>query len=285
MKDNPMKDNPMKRGRLSGFERAYLFVVALAVLGPFVPLFIASFSFRWTWPNLLPTQWWWQARQSARLPQGWDYIFSEVSRLGEATFNTVVIALCVTLLCLLISLPAARVLAYETFSGKRGLEFFLLTPLIVPDIAVGLGTLIIFNHVGLSGSYAALVLAHLVPTLPYMLRVLTAVFQRLSRDYKEQALVDGASSLQAFWYVTLPMISSGVMAGSLFTFLISSNLFLLTFFVGRGQIDTLATLLFATVRSGGALDASSAGIALIAALPGVILLLVMEWFIKEEIFI
>ncbi len=272
----------MRREGLSVFERVYLVFAALSVVGPFLPLLVASFSFRWTWPDLLPSQWWWQARQTARLPQGWDYIFSSVSRLGEATLTTVLIGLSVTLLCLLISLPAAQVLAYETFPGRHLLEFFLLTPLIVPDIAVGLSTLILFNHLGWSGSYGALVLAQLVPTLPYTVRVLTAVFQRLGRTYEEQALVEGASSLQAFWLITLPLISPGVVAASLFTFLISSNLFLLTFFVGRGQIETLATLLFASVRSG--LDTSSAGITLVASLPGILLLVILKQFVKDRLF-
>jgi putative spermidine/putrescine transport system permease protein len=270
-----------QRKSLSHFEKAYLAVVSLTVIAPFVPLFVASVAFRWTWPDLLPSEWWWQARHTSRLPVGWDYIFSTSSRLGEAMLNTLVIACCVTALCLLISLPAAHALAYERFPGKSLLELFLLTPLIVPEIAVGLGILLVFNTLGWSGSYLGLILAQLVPTLPYMVRVLTAVFQRLGKDLEEQALVEGASALQAFWYITLPSILPGVSAGSLFTFLISSNLFLITFFVGRGQIETLATLLFNSVRSGGALEPVGAGIAIIATLPGVILLFLIERFLKK----
>lgn len=275
----------MSSENLSPFQRFYLILVSVAVLGPFVPLLIISFAFRWTWPDLLPSSWWWQARRTVSSPLAWDYVFSKVSRVGEATLNTLIIALCVTLLCLLISLPAARVLAREKFLGKSLLEFFLLTPLIVPDIAVGLGILIIFIQLGLAGSYLGLITVHLIPTLPYMVRVLTAVFQGLSTDYEEQARVLGATAFKTFWHVTLPMIFPGVIAGSLFAFLISSNLFLLTFFVGRGQIETLPTLLFSKVSGGGVLDPVGAGIAITASLPGIILLFLTERFIKEDIFI
>jgi putative spermidine/putrescine transport system permease protein len=268
---------------LTLLQRFYLLALSLVVLGPFLPLLVASFAFRWTWPDLWPSSWWWQARKNLPLPTSWDYVFSETSRLAEATFNTTVIALCVTLLCLLISLPAAHVLAYERFWGKGVLEFFLLTPLIVPEIAVGLGLLVLFIQAGLAGSLLGIIAVHLVPTLPYMLRVLTATFQRFSREYEEQALVQGASALQAFWYVTLPLVLPGVLAACLFTFLISSNTFLLTFFVGRGEVETLPTLLFASVRSGGLLDSVSAGITLIAALPGLVVLVVLERFIKGEV--
>jgi putative spermidine/putrescine transport system permease protein len=272
------------RYRLSPFQRFYLLFVGIAVLGPFVPLLIASVAFRWNWPDVLPSEWWWQARQTARSPLAWDYIFSPASRVLVATLNTVTIALVVTLLCTLVSLPAARVLATKTFRGKSRTEFFLLTPLIVPEIAVSLGILITFIQLGLAGTYLGIIAAHLIPTIPYMVRVLVSVFQNLSTDYEEQARVLGADSIKTLWHVTLPMILPGMMAGGLFAFLISSNIFLLTFFIGRGNIETLPTLLFSKLSGGGALDPVGAGLALIVSLPGIVLLIMTERFIKEEVF-
>ena len=270
--------------RLSPFQRFYITFVSVAVIGPFIPLLIASFAFRWNWPNLFPTEWWWQARVESRRLLAWDYVFSPISRVLESTANTVFIALIVTLICVLISLPAARVIARENFRGKSFIEFFLLTPLIVPEIAVGLGILITFIQLGLAGSYIGIIIVHLIPTLPYMVRVLTSVFQGLSRDYEEQARVLGAGPLRTLWHITIPMILPGIIAGGLFAFLISSNIFLLTFFISRGRIDTLPTLLFSKVSGGGALDPVGAGIALIVSVPGIILLIITERFIKEEVF-
>ncbi len=272
------------REALGPFGRFYLSFVAIAILGPFVPLFIASFAFRWNWPDLLPSRWWWEARETARLPQGWDYVFSPVSRVVESTGNTLLIAILVTLICTAISLPAARVLARERFRGKSLVEFFLLTPLIVPEIAVGLGILVTFIQLGLAGTIPGIILVHLVPTIPYMVRVLTSVFQGLSKDYEEQARVLGAGPLRTLWHVTMPMILPGIIAGGLFAFLISSNIFLLTFFIGRGRVETLPTLLFSRVSGGGALDAVAAGVALIVCIPGIVLLIITERFIKEEVF-
>lgn len=270
--------------RLSPFQRFYLLFVVLAAVGPFIPLLIASFSFRWTWPNLLPTVWWWSGRETASNPIGWDYVFSPVSHVWTATRNTLLIACSVTVLCLVISLPAARVIAREKFRGKEWIEFFLITPLIVPEIAVGLGILIIFMHLGLAGSYLGVIVALLIPTIPYMVRILTSVFQGLSRDFEEQARMLGAKPWQILLHVTLPMIMPGVLGGCLFAFLISSNVFLLTFFIGRGSIETLPTLLFSRLSGGGSLDAISAGIALVVSLPGFALLLITERFIKDEVF-
>jgi len=269
--------------RLSPFQRFYLIAVAALIVGPFLPLVIQSLAFRWSWPNLLPTVWWMEQREKSPIPLAWDYVLSPFSRIYEATFNTMVIGLAVTVICLAICLPAARVLARETFKGKSSFEFFLSLPLIVPEAAIGIALLMIFINLGLAGSYGGIIIAHLIPTIPYMVRMLTAVYQGLGREFEEQAMILGATRWQILRMVTLPMLMPGVVAGALFTFLVSSNIFLLTFFLGQGQIITLPTLLFAKI-SGGTLDASAAGITLIVSLPGIILLIISERFIKEEAF-
>ena len=269
--------------RLSPFQRFYLVAVAALIVGPFLPLIVQSLAFRWSWPNLLPTVWWMEQRERSPIPLAWDYVLSPFSRIYEATFNTMVIGLAVTVICLAICLPAARVLARETFKGKSSFEFFLSLPLIVPEAAIGIALLMIFINLGLAGSYVGIIIAHLIPTIPYMVRMLTAVYQGLGREFEEQAMILGATRWQILRMVTLPMLMPGVVAGALFTFLVSSNIFLLTFFLGQGQIITLPTLLFSKI-SGGTLDASAAGITLIVSLPGIILLIISERFIKEEAF-
>jgi putative spermidine/putrescine transport system permease protein len=262
--------------------RFYLALIVLFMVGPFLPLAIQSFAFQWDWPNLLPSEWWFTARDRARLPLGWDYVLSPYSRLGEAIVNTVVIGGATTLICLVICLPAARVLARQQFAGKRAFELYLALPLIVPEAAVGLVLSVMFARVGLAGNYAGIIIAHLIPTIPYMVRMLSAVYQGLDPGFEEQARVLGASRLQALRLVTVPMLLPGILAGCLFTFLVSTNLFMLTFLLGQGKIITLPTLLFAKIL-GGSLDASAAGIALVSTLPGIALLLVSERILSGPI--
>ncbi|WP_298934663.1 ABC transporter permease [uncultured Ruegeria sp.] len=269
--------------RLSPFQKVYLWLIAGFILGPFVPLIIQSFAFRWAWPDLLPSTWWLEQREKSVLPLAWDYVISPYSQVWEATLNTVFIGSAVTVICLIICLPAARVLARESFRGKSAFEFFLSMPLIVPEAAIGIALLMIFIQIGLAGTYTGIIIVHLIPTIPYMIRMLTAVYQGLGRDFEEQAMILGASRWQILRMVTLPMLLPGVVAGALFTFLVSTNIFLLTFFMGQGKIITLPTLLFSKI-AGGTLDASAAGITLVVTVPGIILLVITERFIKEEAF-
>ena len=268
-------------GSLSPAARLTLGLAAAAFAGPFVLLLVASLAFRWTWPDLLPDRWWWEARGTPGLPVAWDYVLGPSGAL-PALANTVLIALAVALLSTLLCLPAAYAVATDDFRGRGALELFLLGPLIVPEIAVGLGMLVISLQLGLTGSYAGVVLAHLVPTVPYTFRVLTAGFQNLGPDLAAQARTLGASPLQVAWRVTLPLVTPSLLTGGLFAFLVSSNLFLLTFFVGRGEIETLPTLLFAKLAGGGVLDPVAAGLAVLASLPGVALLAAAERLLGGE---
>lgn len=257
--------------------RAYLLLVLGFLVGPFLPLLVQSLAFHWAWPDLLPSEWWFTARERARLPQGWDYVISPYSRVGEALLNTVTIGLATALLCLAICVPAARVLARHDFAGKRLVELYLALPLILPEAVIGIALSMAFIRAGLAGTHAGIVLVHLIPTIPYMLRMLIAGFQGLDQEVEEQARVLGASNWQVTRLITLPLILPTAMAGALFAFLVSTNLFLLTFLMGQGKIVTLPTLLFSKL-SGGALDPTAAGIALVAALPGVGVLLLLDRF-------
>lgn len=259
------------------FGWVYLLLVLGFLVGPFLPLLIQSLAFHWVWPDLLPSEWWLTARERARLPQGWDYVISPYSRVGEAFLNTVSIGLAASALCLAICLPAARVLARQNFGGKRLVELYLALPLILPEAVIGIALSMAFIRMGLAGTHAGIVLVHLIPTIPYMMRMLIAGFQGLDREVEEQARVLGASNWQVTRLITLPLILPTALAGALFAFLVSTNLFLLTFLMGQGKIVTLPTLLFSKL-SGGALDPTAAGIALVAALPGVAVMMLLDRF-------
>lgn len=255
-----------------GLSKGYRFLIAALTIVPLAALLLQSFSFRWSWPDLLPSQWWLEARDASRFPIGWDYVFSPHSRLAEAAANTILIATGATALCLALCWPAARVLSARHFRGKLLAELTFGSPLFVPETAIAVAFLAISMQLGLGGSVIGVVFAHTVAQVPYVLRVLVATFQRHGRDSEEQAAILGARRRQIFFDITLPLVAPGVAAACLFAFLVSSSVFTLTFFLGQGQIVTLPTILIAKL-SGGTLDASAAGLAFLSVLPGAIALI------------
>jgi putative spermidine/putrescine transport system permease protein len=252
---------------------------AVATL-PFAALLVASLAFRWTWPDLLPGEWWWEARARVRLPIGWDYLASSASRALPALATSAALAAGATLVGLALAWPAARVLAHERFRGRGAVELALLSPLLVPELAIALGLAVGAVQLGLAGSVWGVGLAHLVPVLPYLVRTLTAVEQGLDRDVVDAARVHGAGAWAVFRHLRLPLLAPGVAASALFAFLVSAHTVVLTVLIGQGRVETTALQLFARLGGGAALDAVSAGLALLLTLPALVLLTVLDRLVR-----
>lgn len=240
-------------------------LAALALAGflilPILPLTVWSVAHGWRFPDVLP------AELSAR---AWTYALSPQSGVLESFCVTTFIAAATTLIAALIGLPAGRALGMHRFRG-RGLIFLLLfAPAILPGIAMVFGLHGILLRAGLAGTIPGVILAHLVPVLPYMTLVLAAVFSRFDPAFEDQARTLGATPWQAFRRVTLPAILPGLMTAALFSFLVSWSQYLLTLAVGGGRVQTLPILLFGFASAGR--NDITAAIALLYILPGLVIL-------------
>jgi putative spermidine/putrescine transport system permease protein len=240
----------------------------LAWLLPFLPLVVWSFSQRWLFPAILPTEWG---------VRGWAYLLSPGARVGTAFFNSLIIALAVTLVSLLIGLPAGRALGMHHFRGKTLVNLLILAPTLVPTIGVVLGLHVTFIRLNLADTILGVVLVHLIPVLPYVVLTLSGIFANYNLDYEAQARTLGASQWQVWWHITLPAIFPGVMVAALFAFIISWSQYLLTLLIGGGQIQTLPTILLAFVNSGDYAVASALSLVFIA--PAVLMLLLTSRYL------
>jgi putative spermidine/putrescine transport system permease protein len=237
--------------------------LAIALILPFLPLAIWSVAHGWRFPDLLP-------RETST--KAWTYAFSSTAGVLESFALTTFIALTTTLLAALIGVPAGRALGLYRFKGKRLVTLLLLAPAILPGLAVVFGLHGIFLRLGLTGTVSGVILAHLIPVLPYMTLVMAAVFANFDPAFEDQARSLGASPLQTFRHVTLPAILPGLLTGALFSFLVSWSQYLLTLAIGGGRVETLPLLLFSFVASGR--NDVTGAIALLYILPGLVILLV-----------
>lgn len=237
-------------------------VLALAMVLPLVPLGIWSVAHGWRFPDLLPQAW------SAK---AWSLALSERGGVVGSLGLTLGIALATTALSALIGLPAGRALGLHDFRGKRAVLLLLLAPAILPGIALVLGLHDLFLRLGLVGSTGGVILAHLVPVLPYMTLVMAAVFAGFDTRIEEQARSLGAGPLRCFVNVTLPVVLPGLLTGALFAFLVSWSQYLLTLAIGGGRVQTLPLVLY-SYAAAGRNDVAGA-IAVLYVLPGVLILL------------
>jgi putative spermidine/putrescine transport system permease protein len=217
------------------------FVIIVSIAIPFLPLILSSFSFGWRWPEVIP--------HSFSL-RAWEYVFSSSSGTWTAVRNSLQIAFIVTITNMILAIPAANALARMKLKGKWILEGIVYAPIIIPPFVAVMGMHMTFIRLGLTETITGVVLAHITPTLPYMVRALVVSYRTLGFQWEEQARMLGARRFQRFWHVVLPHLLPGIIAGSSLSILISLSQYLITFLVGSGQVMTLPLILFPFISGG-----------------------------------
>jgi putative spermidine/putrescine transport system permease protein len=174
-----------------------------------------------------------------------------IPKFGAALSTSLKLAACSVLGSLAVGIPAAIGLVRSRFRGRRIMSTVLLAPLTVPGIAIGLGVFIFAvaveeqTAIPVSGSLWLLVLAHVLITTPWVIRLCVAALTNLDRSAEEAAASLGARPFAVLRRVTLPAIRPGIVAGALFAFIVSfENLEMTLFLITPG----LTTLPIATLQ-------------------------------------
>ena len=157
-------------------------------------------------------------------------------------------ALIVITLDLLLGVPAAIALVRGEFRGKEAITAFLLSPIMLPGIVIGISILIFFSLFGASPSIPLMVVGHVVFTLPFLLRLTMARMERTNVTFDEAAENLGASRWQTFRYVLLPQLWPGIIAGAGFSFLNSFDNLTISLFTAPVRDRPLPIELFYMTR-------------------------------------
>ncbi|MGH9947472.1 MAG: ABC transporter permease [Pyrinomonadaceae bacterium] len=208
--------------------------------------------------------------------RAWSYLFDPASGISAALTSSLAIAIIVTILAIILALPAARAIALHNFRGKNLVLFALLLPILSPAVATTIGGHALFLRYNLTDSLLGVILAHLIPTVPYCVLTLTGSFSRLDVDLEAQARTLGANPLQVFRHVTLPSIAPGLIVSAVFAFLISWSQYLTTLLIGGGKIITLPLILVNFQRSSD--QAVTAALTIIFLVPTIVFIAVTARF-------
>jgi len=251
---------PGDQGRGAPFGALVRGIVYLVLLVPPTVFLLHAFATRWFYPQLWPREWSLTAlRRQLGDPQ-----------TSAILATSIAVAALVTALSLVIAYPAARTIGLRRLRGGGILELLFLVPMTIPTVAIGMGLNIFALRVGLAGTIPGVVLAQLIPVLPYTLFALVGVFARYDPSYEYQALALGAARPRVFLCVTLPLVLPGVVVAGLFAFLVSWSQYLLTLLIGGGRVQTLPLLLFAAAAGGN--TTSIAVLALFFILPPLVVI-------------
>jgi multiple sugar transport system permease protein len=144
----------------------------------------------------------------------------------RAIGNSVIISLGTMALTVLVSVPAAYVLARRRVRGVTAIMLLLLVVQLLPAIAVATPLFVLFRRLELLNSYLGIVLADATVTVPFAILVLRPFFLRVPRDLEAAALVDGCRPLGAFARVVLPVSRPGIITVAALSFLLAWGEFL-----------------------------------------------------------
>ena len=171
---------------------------------------------------------------------------------------------------------ASYALIRRRVPGGAAISALLNAPLVFPGVVVGVALLQFYALVGMNGTLAGLAVAHMVITVPYVVRAVMASLEGIDPEIESAARVLGASGPVAFFTVTLPLIRPGIAAGALFSFIVSfDNVPVSIFLLGAGQM-TLPVKIFTAIEYG--VDPSIAAIStLLIALTGLCLAAAERW--------
>jgi spermidine/putrescine transport system permease protein len=136
----------------------------------------------------------------------------------------------------------------ETPLDERKLRIMFSLPIIIPFIITGIGGLVFFNFLNIYGSFPALLIGHILITLPFTTLVIASGLNGLDESVEEAAKNLGATQLRAYYEVTVPMVMPSVIAAMLFAFILSFNNFIQTFFWLSFADQTLPVLIYGLVR-------------------------------------
>jgi len=242
---------------------ALLAGVAVFIAAPIVVVVVSSFTDGQI-PEFPPTHW------SLR----WYRHAFEQSLFMESLRWSLVLAASATLANVPIAIAAALAIARGRFPGREFVQTLLLSPLIVPAIVIGLALLLAFASIGHREPTTRLLVAHVLITLPYMVRVVLANLVRMEAELEEAALTLGAGRLRAFFHVTLPLLAPGLFAGALFSFIVSFDNVSVSLFLTTAKVNTLPVAILNYVEYN--LDPSIAAISTVLVLLSLGVAVVLE---------
>jgi multiple sugar transport system permease protein len=159
-------------------------------------------------------------------------------KVGIALINSIIVAVCTTLLAVALGTPAAYALARFEFRGKTDLWFWFITNRFVSPVVLAFPVFLISRDLGLRDTHLALILMYLTFTLPIVIWICTDQFRSIPRELDEAALLEGASQWRIFRSICLPLAMPGVAVSSILAFIFSWNELLFAYILAPKNAKT-----------------------------------------------
>ena len=190
--------------------------------------------------------------------------------------NSLVVSGFATLIALAVGIPAgygiARLAAHKT-------TVLILIARMTPALSYLIPLFTVFQFLGLNNTLTALVITHLVITVPIVVYIMVGYFETLPRELEEAAQIDGASVWTTFRYVALPLARPGIVVGTILAFIFSWNNFVFGAVLGSRTTRTLPAAVYNVLTFEQLSWGPLAAAAIVVTLP----VLLLTIFVQKEI--
>lgn len=225
------------RSRSEMVQRVYAVLFVAFMLAPLVVVVGASF----------------EPRELLRFPPHgvslhWYAMALESSEFVSAARTSLIVAVLATLGGLLLGVPSAYALARYDFPAKNLVSGVLNSPLLVPQLVIGVALLEILALLGIAASVFTLTLGHILIALPYVVRTIHASILGLDPSVEEAASNLGANRAKIYATVVLPIIRPALYSSVLFAFLISFDNAVISLFLVSARTTTLPIAMYTYVQ-------------------------------------
>ncbi|ONM46651.1 sugar ABC transporter permease [Nocardia donostiensis] len=162
---------------------------------------------------------------------------SRGNNFGKALINSMVIGAATTAIALLVGVLAAYALARLTFKGRYLVSGLILSASMFPVVVLVTPLFQLFTDIGWIGEYQAMIIPNISFVLPLTVYILAAFFAELPWELEEAARIDGATKLQAFRLVMLPLAAPAVFTTAILAFIAAVNEYLLARLLSSGATE------------------------------------------------
>jgi len=206
----------------------------------------------------------------------WARILQPGNLVGPAT-HSLVVATGAAILAVVIAAPASYVISRLPRGWRYGVILGLLFTRMFPDVAIAMPIAITFLRLGLNDTDLGLILAHLVPILPFVAWILVGTFEVIPRELEEAAQVDGNGQIGTLLRVVFPLAAPGIAVAALFAWLASWNDLVYAIYLFLSE-RTLPLMTYYFSNRGSVFD--TATYAVLLTIPVLVITLALQRYIQ-----
>ena len=258
-------------GRKKFLEFLLLAAFILFFYGPMLNMLMLAFANEYTAPAVLPQQWGFK---------WWSYVFSQNS-LVSSIVQSFIVAIVTTAVPMVLCIPAAYSIARFKYRGRKIFMLSFLLTNAFPKLGIYTSIAVLFYRYGLMGTYAGVVIIHMINSMMFMVWLPASAFRSVHRQQEEAARDVGAGPVRTFFKITLPMAMPGIAVATLYTFLGSMEEAQGTLLVGMAKVQTMPVAMYGIVLDSSAVQIGAV-FAILLIIPSALMIFLMRKYIGPE---